>query len=132
MQENLQKIIEISEDINNNLKDNIFELNLHKANALINSGNIENNNNNAQSDLSINISNAEVEKLIQIFKVNKKTFKDFFYYKIFETRSIDEISLILKDFISDVNQKIFLNILDFCIREKNLVKFFRAFFINCI
>ena len=125
MKEKLQKIISLSEDLNNNLIDNTFELNLPRANSIITpeNTNIDNSNLEDHSNLSVNITNIEITKLIQIFKTNKKTFKDFFIFKIFETRKIEEISMLLKEFNTEINQKIFKNLLEFTLKEKNLVSF---------
>jgi len=125
MKEKLQKIISLSEDLNNNLIDNTFELNLPRANSIITPENTNTDNSNLEdhSNLSVNITNIEITKLIQIFKTNKKTFKDFFIFKIFETRKIEEISMLLKEFNTEINQKIFKNLLEFTLKEKNLVSF---------
>jgi hypothetical protein len=124
MKEKINNLISLSEDLNNNLIDNTFEINLFKANLIINpQGENSNNTNENNSNLSaINISNIEINKLIQIFKLNKKTFKDFFIYKIFETREIAEILMILKEFNYEINQKIYKNLLEFSFKERNLVR----------
>ena len=119
MNDKIKTFFKISEDLNNNLIDNIFELNINNAN-LIHSQN-KSNDNSDLSNLSINVSNLEISKLVQLFKINKKALKDFFKYEIFEFRTAEELITIILEFTEIFDNNIFEKVLEFSIENNHLV-----------
>ncbi len=130
MNENIKNYIKLSEKINNNLIDNIFELNIPKSNFTSDINKSKQVNNNEYSDMSLNISNMEISKLIQMFRMNKKAFRDFFKFKIFKFRPAQELITIILEFTKNFDNEMFHNIFSFALEEKNLVIDIKLKFIN--
>lgn len=122
MNDNLKSFIKISEEINNNLADNVFELNIPNANLIESTHKTKSNNLNEFNEMSLNISNLDITKLIQLFKINKKALKDFFKLQIFEFRPADELIIVIREFSDVIDNNTFENLFNFCIENSHLVR----------
>lgn len=118
MNDKLSNYIKISEDLNNNVKDNIFELNLNQVNL-----SNEKNKPLEFSDMSLNVTNLEISKLKNLFKINKKILKDFFNLEIFKFRSEQDLITIVLEFKNICDNNSFDKLIKHSIEIKNLVKF---------
>jgi len=120
MNDKIKSFIQISEDLNSNLVDNIFELNVKNAN-LIESKTI---NKNDLSDMTLNISNLDISKLIDLFKLNTKALEDFFKFQIFQILPIEEIKTIILQFTESFNFEMFEKVFNFSLENSHLVSLF--------
>jgi hypothetical protein len=124
MNDNLKSYIKISEELNNNLVDNVFELNIPNANSNESINKTKPINLNEFNEMSLNISNLDITKLIQLFKINKKALKDFFKLQIFEFRPANEIVSVVNEFPHVIDNDVLENLINFCIENNHLVNSF--------
>lgn len=129
MNDNLKNYIKISEDLNNNLIDNIFELDIQNTNLKQSLNNPNQNNLNEFTDMSLNISNLDITKLIYLFETNKKALKDFFKLQIFEFRSENEIISVINKFPDTIDNDVFDYLFNFSLENKHLVILYVLYFI---
>lgn len=119
MNDKILKYLKISEDLNNGLVDNIFELKINNVDLITENKKL--NPQNEISDMSLNISNLDISKLVELFKLNKKAAKDFFKLGIYALRLPQELITIVLECRDLVDNNIFDQLLDLGIEKDNMV-----------